>query len=125
MSAPFKVVVDTVDHGLVEVDEPSWCAIDEHPAGNHRSGIRHDGVRHAASINVPGYGRIEFLAANLTQFPFAEHGSRDVTVVVEIEGEHHEFDPAGLGDLAAAITAHALYGLLPLRDRLRALQEGE
>lgn len=124
MSAPHTVTVETLDHGPVVLEEPSWCVI-EHPAGNHRSGIRHDGVEHAASVDVPGRGRVEFLKANLTQFPFAEHGSRDVAVVVEIDGEHAEFSPAGLGDLAVAITAHALYGLLPLRDRLQALRESE
>lgn len=122
MNAPRTVTVQTLDHGDVVLDEPSWC-VAEHPAGNHRSGIRHDGVQHVAAVDVPGRGRVEFLAANLSQFPFAEHGSRDVKVVVEIDGEHPEFDPAGLGDLAAAITAHALYGLLPLRARLQALEE--
>ncbi|MFG2413325.1 DUF6907 domain-containing protein [Streptomyces goshikiensis] len=123
MSASRTVIVQTLDYGEVVLDEPSWCVV-EHPAGNHRSGIRHDGVQHAASVDVAGRGRVEFLRANLTQFPFAEHGSRDVTVAVEIDGEHHEFDPAGLGDLAAAITAHALYGLLPLRARLQSLSGG-
>lgn len=122
MTAPRTVIVQTLDHGPVALEEPSWCVI-EHPAGNHRSGIRHDGVEHAASVDVPGRGRVEFLTANLTQFPFAEHGSRNVKVVVEIDGEHPEFDSAGLGDLAAAITSHALHALLPLRARLQALEE--
>ncbi|MCX4780125.1 DUF6907 domain-containing protein [Streptomyces sp. NBC_01264] len=122
MTAPRTVIVETLDHGLVVLEEPSWCVVD-HPAGNHRSGIRHDGVQHAAVVEVEGR-RVELLRANLTQFPFSESGSRDVKVVVEIDGEHPEFDPAGLSDLAQAITAHALYGLLPLRDRLQALQEG-
>ncbi|MFD5508161.1 DUF6907 domain-containing protein [Streptomyces sp. NPDC127051] len=124
MSAPRTVTVQTLDHGLVVLEEPSWCVV-EHQAGNHRSGIRHDGVQHAASVNVPGHGRVEFLKANLTQFPFAEHGSRGVMVVVEIDGDHAEFDPAGLGDLAAAITEHALYGLLPLRRQLQVIRDGE
>lgn len=120
MNAPHTVTVQTLDHGPVVLEEPSWCVI-AHPDGNHRSGIRHDGVEHAASVEVAGRGRVEFLKANLTQFPFSEYGSREVTVVVEIDGEHAEFSPAGLSDLAQAITAHALYGLLPLRDRLQAL----
>lgn len=123
MSAPRRVTVQTLDYGPVVLDEPSWCVV-EHADGNHRSGIRHDGVEHAASVDVAGRGRIEFLKANLTQFPFAEYGSRDVRVVVEIDGEHPEFDAAGLGDLAASITAHVLYGLLPLRARLQSLSGG-
>lgn len=71
----------------------------------------------------PGTGRVPFLTAFLSQYPFAEHASRLVTVAVEIEGEHYEFDPAGLGDLAASITTHVLYGLLPLRARLQSLGE--
>ncbi|MFD5673694.1 DUF6907 domain-containing protein [Streptomyces sp. NPDC127040] len=122
MSAFHRVVVDTLDFGPIEIPEPSWCVI-EHPAGNHRSGIRHDGVQHSASVEMDGR-RLELFKANLQQYPFGS-GSRDVKVVVEIDGEHPEFDPAGLGDLAAAITAFALYGLLPLRDRLQALQQGE
>jgi len=121
VSAGRTVTVQTLDHGPVMLDEPSWCAV-EHRDGNHRSAIHHEGTEHAASIDVPGYGRVKFLTAFLSQFPFAEFGSRDVTVVVEIEGEHHEFGSAGLGDLAAALTSHALYGLLPLRKRLQALE---
>ncbi|MFJ9340226.1 DUF6907 domain-containing protein [Streptomyces sp. NPDC101733] len=116
------MTVQTLDHGPVTFPEPSWCAV-EHPDGNHRSGIHHEGTEHRASVDVPGFGRVEFLTAFLSQYPFAEHGDRGVSVAVEIEGEHHEFDPTGLGDLAAALTAHALYGLLPLRDRLQALRE--
>ncbi|MFK0217739.1 DUF6907 domain-containing protein [Streptomyces vinaceus] len=122
MSAPRTVIVQTLDHGPVVVVEPDWCVI-EHPDGNHRSGIRHDGIEQAATVDVPGHGRVSFLKANLCQFPFAEYSSRDVKVAVEIDGECPEFDSAGLGDLAAAITAHVLYGLLPLRARLQALQE--
>ncbi|MFF1413359.1 DUF6907 domain-containing protein [Streptomyces sp. NPDC058289] len=122
MSTPRTVAVETLDYGPIVLEEPSWCVVD-HPAGNHRSGIRHDGVQHTAVVDVDGR-RVELLRANLTQFPFSESGSRDVKVVVEIDGEHPEFDAAGLGDLAASITAHALYGLLPLRARLQSLQEG-
>ncbi|MER6252340.1 hypothetical protein ABT224_13370 [Streptomyces sp. NPDC001584] len=121
MSAPHTVTVQTLDHGPVVLVEPSWCVV-EHQDGNHRSGIRHDGVEHAASVNVPGYGRIDFLKANLQQFPFAEYSSRDVTVVVEIDGEHYEFDSDGLGDLASVIATHVLCGLLPLQARLQSLE---
>ncbi|GAA3255891.1 DUF6907 domain-containing protein [Streptomyces lavendulae] len=123
MSAPRTVTVQTLDHGDVTLAEPSWCVV-EHPAGNHRSGIHHEGAECAATVDLPGHGRIEFLKASLSQFPFAEYGSRDVTVAVEVEGECYEFDSARLGDLAAAITSHALSGLLPLRARLQSL-EGE
>ncbi|MFE3580545.1 DUF6907 domain-containing protein [Streptomyces vinaceus] len=123
MSAPRTVAVQTLDHGLVVLEEPSWC-VAVHPDGNHRSGIRHDGAEYAATVDVPGRGRVGFLKANLCQFPFAEYGSREITATVEIEGDYYEFDAAGLGDLAAAITSHVLYGLLPLRARLHALEGG-
>lgn len=123
MSAPRTVTVQTVDHGPVVLAEPSWCGI-EHRNGVHRADIHHQGTEHSASVDVPGHGRVSFLTAFLSQYPCAERASQAVTVAVEIEGEHYDFDPAGLGDLAAAITAHALYGLLPLRARLQAL-EGE
>ncbi|MCX4541443.1 hypothetical protein [Streptomyces sp. NBC_01565] len=124
MNAPHIVSVRTVDHGVVDLPEPSWCA-GGHRDDVNRADIHHEGTEHAASVDIPGTGRVPFLTAFLSQYPFAEHGSRRVTVAVEIEGEHIEFDPAGLGDLAAAITAHALYGLLPLRARLQSLQDGE
>ncbi|MCX5586046.1 DUF6907 domain-containing protein [Streptomyces erythrochromogenes] len=123
MSAPQIVTVRTVDHGLVDVPEPSWCSI-AHRDDIHRADIHHQGTEHSASVDVPGLGRVSFLTAFLSQYPLAEHASRAVTVAVEIEGEHYDFDPAALGDLAAAITAHALYGLLPLKARLQSL-EGE
>lgn len=118
------VTVRTVDHGVVDLPEPGWC-VKAHRDDVHRADIHHQGVEHAAKVDVPGTGRVSFLTAFLSQYPFAEHASRCVTVAVEIEGEHYEFDPAGLGDLAAAITSHVLYGLLPLRARLQSLQEGD
>ncbi|MEU6312361.1 hypothetical protein [Streptomyces sp. NPDC047014] len=123
MSAARAVTVQTLDHGPVEFVEPDWC-VAVHVDGNHRSGIRHDGVEYAAAVTTPEGARVEFLKANLQQFPFAEHGSRDVSVVVEIDGEHPEFDAAGLWDLASALTGYALHTLLPLREQLRAIQEG-
>ncbi|WP_371614777.1 hypothetical protein [Streptomyces sp. NBC_00454] len=123
MNAPYSITIQTKDHGPVVLPEPSWCA------GGHRDGvcradIHHEGTEHAATVDIPGTEPVRFLTAFLSQYPFAEHSSRRITVAVEIEGEHHEFDPAGLGDLAATITAHALYGLLPLRARLQSLQDG-
>ncbi|MFD9266819.1 DUF6907 domain-containing protein [Streptomyces goshikiensis] len=122
MSAPRIVSVRTVDHGVVDLPEPSWC-VKAHRDDVHRADIHHQGVEHAATVDVPGTGRVPFLTAFLSQYPFAEHASRRIVVAVEIEGEHYEFGPAGLGDLAASITSHVLYGLLPLRARLQSLQE--
>ena len=123
MSAPRIVSVRTVDHGVVDLPEPGWC-VEAHRDDVHRADIHHQGTEHAASVDVPGAGRVPFLTAFLSQYPFAEHARRRIAVAVEIEGEHYEFDPAGLGDLAAAITSHVLYGLLPLRARLQSLEGG-
>ncbi|MFB7781503.1 hypothetical protein ACFC1D_02160 [Streptomyces vinaceus] len=123
MSAPRIVSVRTIDHGVVDLPEPSWC-VKVHRDDVYRADIHHQGVEHAASVEVPGTGRVPFLTAFLSQYPFAEHASRRIAAAVEIEGEYYEFDPAGLGDLAAAITSHVLYGLLPLRARLQSLEGG-
>ncbi|MGW8506303.1 DUF6907 domain-containing protein [Streptomyces sp. CLCI03] len=124
MTAPRIVSVRTVDHGVVEVPEPSWCAI-AHRDDIHRADIHHQGVEQPATIHIPGTGDVTLLTAFLSQYPYSEHGHRGVWAAVEIEGEHYEFGPAGLGDLAATLTAHALYTLLPLRARLQSLQEDE
>ncbi|MFD3698518.1 DUF6907 domain-containing protein [Streptomyces sp. NPDC058646] len=125
MNAPRTVSVRTVDHGVVDLPEPSWC-LGIHSDDVHMADISHRGEELSASVDVPGYGRVPFLNAFLSQFPFSEFGNRGVTVAVEIEGEHHEFDPAGLGDVAAALTSHALFVLLPMRRQLRALlDEGQ
>jgi hypothetical protein len=116
------VTVQTLDHGPVVLVEPDWC-VAVHEDGNHRSGIRHDGVEYAAAVTTPDGEQIEFLRANLQQFPFSESGSRAVSVVVDINGDHPEFDPAGLWDLASTLTGYALHTLLPLREQLRAIEE--
>ncbi|MEU4950006.1 DUF6907 domain-containing protein [Streptomyces lavendulae] len=117
------VTLVTSDHGILTVPEPSWCR-GGHPARTARADIHHEGAEMSARVDVPGTGRVPFLTAFLSQYPFSENGSRRITVAVEIEGEHYEFDSAGLGDLAAAVTTHVLYGLLPLRARLQSLEEG-
>jgi hypothetical protein len=124
VSAPRTVTVQTLVDGPVTLPEPSWCR-GEHPAVERPADIRHEGEELSAIADTACHGRIPFLNAFLLQYPLAENTSRAVTVAVQIEGEHHEFDPVGLGDLAATITAHALYGLLPLRRQLRALLDEE
>ncbi|MFJ7207492.1 DUF6907 domain-containing protein [Streptomyces sp. NPDC098789] len=123
MSAGRTVTVQTSDHGTLAVPEPSWCR-GEHLSRTARADIHHEGEELSATVDVPGFGRVSFLTAFLSQYPFAESSGRGVTVAVEIEGEHHEFDPTSLANLAAAVTAHALYGLLPLRRQLQAIQGG-
>ncbi|MFF8264062.1 DUF6907 domain-containing protein [Streptomyces virginiae] len=122
MSAPHTITVRTVDYGPVDLPEPSWC-VKAHRDDIHRADIHHQGVEQPAVMHIPGRGDVPFLTAFLSQYPFAEHGDRGVWVAVEIEGEHYEFGPAGLGDLAATLTSHALYTLLPLRARLQSLSE--
>lgn len=121
MTAPRTVTVQTLVGGPVAILEPSWCR-SEHLAVERQADICHEGEELSAIVDTACHGRIPFLTAFLLQYPFSERGSRAVTVAVQIDGENHEFGPAGLGDLAATLTAHALYALLPLRARLQSLQ---
>lgn len=123
MSAPRTVTVQTADHGRLTIPEPAWCR-SPHDVRTARADIHHEGAEHAAIVDVPGFGPVRFLTAFLSQFPFSEFSERGVTVAVEIEGEHHEFGPAGLDVLADTIAAHVRTGLVPLRHRLQALLEG-
>ncbi|MFF3617713.1 DUF6907 domain-containing protein [Streptomyces sp. NPDC002467] len=122
MSAHRTVTVQTSDHGRLTIPEPVWCR-SSHSVRTARADIHHEGAEHAATVDVAGFGPVRFLTAFLSQYPFAEFSDRGVWVAVEIEGEHHEFDPAGLDGLAAAIAAHVRTGLMPLRHRLAALLE--
>ncbi|MFJ7154637.1 DUF6907 domain-containing protein [Streptomyces sp. NPDC101118] len=118
------VTVLTADHGPVTFPEPNWC-LGVHPDGGARADIHHQGAEQPGTFTVERYGRLEFLTAFLSQYPYAEIGSRRVTVAVDINGDHVEFNSGDLGDLAASLTAHALYTLLPLRARLQALEGDE
>lgn len=122
MTAGRTVTVQTSDHGWLTIPEPVWCR-SPHDVRTARADIHHEGAEHAATVDVAGCGPVRFLTAFLSQFPFAEHSDRGLCVAVEIEGEHCEFDPAGLDGLADALTAHIRTGLAPLRHRLAALLE--
>jgi len=72
VSAPRRITVDTIDHGRIEIDEPSWCIVDhgrERPG--YRADITHNGAPIAADVeSVRGTERI--LEACISWSPFAE-----------------------------------------------------
>lgn len=55
MSAPRIVSVRTVDHGVVDLPEPSWC-VKAHRDDVYRADIHHQGVECAAKVDVPVRG---------------------------------------------------------------------
>lgn len=74
MSASRTVTVDTVDYGLVELPEPSWCIghARELGAGTYRNDITHHSVRAKTWVQTETYGRENVLKTWVSWAPFAE-----------------------------------------------------
>lgn len=111
------VTLDTLDHGPVTLSEPGWCTGHSGHQPCHRADIAHTGTEHHFAFDGE-----QLLVAMLTQNPLAENQS-GVGVYVEQTDYTRTLDPAGLRQLAAALTVHAMH-LRTLADELAAIKAG-
>ncbi|MGW4022848.1 DUF6907 domain-containing protein [Streptomyces sp. NPDC005009] len=108
MSEPRTVTLPTLDHGLVTIPEPSWCA---GHTGDHPELLSDTG--HAGpDVSLTFRGQ-RIADACLTQSPFAEATTRAPQISVSLIGK--SLDPAGVYELAATLDGYA--------DRLRTLAD--
>ncbi|TXS30743.1 hypothetical protein EAO71_20330 [Streptomyces sp. ms191] len=111
------VTLPTTDHGDVTVPEPRWCTGHAVHRVGDRTGINHTGPEHRFA-----FGDSVLMIAMLSQYPCAEHASRDTGVYVEQTGYAATLDPTRLRHLAAALTVHAMH-LRTLAEQLAAIEE--
>lgn len=103
MSAPRIVHIDTLDHDLVTVRCPQWCNGTEHEAGGYRVDISHTSDDTDFTVDTDR-GTVLLLSLSLEQRPFVEGApGTGVFVNVEINGDWHPHDVAGLDRLAARL----------------------
>lgn len=97
-----RIRVDTRDHGPVNVSCPPWCTSDGHPDGIHRVDIGHHGPEVSITVDTV-HGPRELLTFALTQYPFSEKppGTGVFVATHLLDGDHYDFDVAGLERLAA------------------------
>ena len=102
------IVIDTVDHGPVEFDEPSWCVGHGTELGNivFRDEITHNSVRVKAGATTEMYGRLPMMHCRISWAPFTELVPV-VTVVLDVEG-----------DFPAEDVSHVMQGLADCIRRL-------
>jgi hypothetical protein len=96
------ITVNTLDYGPVTLPCPPWCTQITHEDGGNRGDICHLGPATVVTVNSPS-GPRELLTMFLSQWPYglSAPGS-DVYVAVHLaDGDHPEFDVAGLEGLTA------------------------
>ncbi|MFE5296421.1 DUF6907 domain-containing protein [Streptomyces sp. NPDC056632] len=114
------VEVSTTDHGTVGFTCPPWCVGHTEHQPCFREDISHTGPEHAFAFEGS-----TLLVAMLTQSPYAADADlRRAGVHVEQTGYWATLDYAGLRQLAAALTVHAMH-LRTLADELAAIRAGE
>ncbi|MFF7200499.1 DUF6907 domain-containing protein [Streptomyces sp. NPDC008141] len=113
------ITVQTHDHGPVIVREPSWC-LGDHPDGGNRSDITHTG----RMVQLTLGGQTMLASAQLAQWPYSVR-SRVPFVAVEFADGEHEYDPAELQALSAALTEFASITLPLVGDLLQLAIETE
>ncbi|KIF69230.1 hypothetical protein HY68_12560 [Streptomyces sp. AcH 505] len=102
MTAPRTVTVQTLDHGLITIPEPSWCVGHGVEPPQLRVDTGHSGPEHDAEWN--GY---HFAWAALSQDPFRIKGSQGVGVVVELGGLQNRLEPNELHQVASVLVDYA------------------
>lgn len=102
------IVIDTVDHGPVELDEPGWCVGHGAELGNltFRDDITHNSVRVKAGATTEAHGWLPMMAARISWAPFRELVPV-VSVVLDVE---HDFP--------AEDASHVMQGLADCIKRL-------
>ncbi|MFF3912701.1 DUF6907 domain-containing protein [Streptomyces sp. NPDC001852] len=112
------IVVDTLDAGPVEVEEPSWCLGHEGWPLGYRADITHNGPAVTAEVEA-ARGTVNFLEAHVTWAPFGEL-AREPYPLAYVEGlEPATVDAAELRMVAARLAVYADR----LRDMARQLED--
>ncbi|WP_328620706.1 DUF6907 domain-containing protein [Streptomyces sp. NBC_00354] len=117
MTSPRTITVPTIDHGLLTLTCPAWCAGHDTRLPQYQADLSHTGPEHAFRFDGD-----QLFKAMLTQYPFGS-GSRETGLYVEEAGFARTLDPAGLRQLAATLTVHAVH-LRTLAGQLDALLHG-
>ncbi|MFF4847980.1 DUF6907 domain-containing protein [Streptomyces sp. NPDC001194] len=93
----------TVDHGLITLTCPAWCTQHDIRLPQYKADLSHTGPEHIFRFDGD-----ELFRAMLTQYPFGS-GSRETGLYIEEGGFARTLDPAGLRQLAATLTVHAVH----------------
>lgn len=112
------VTVPTLDHGLVVMPEPAWCAGHTEDQPELLCDTGHIGARHTMTFEG-----LELASAALVQDPFVEHSGRTIRAVVELGDLAHGLTPGELDGLAAVLVDYAAT-LRHLARQLSALRTG-
>lgn len=99
------VTVETVDHGPVQLAEPSWC-VAAHVDVKYRADIEHQGADVPAFIDTPCHGQVPTLTASFVQRPFSERDRRPL-VALDLGDDWHEMAAPDLDAAAAVLVEHA------------------
>lgn len=86
--SPRTVVIDTVDHGRVELDEPAWCVGHGAELGRdvYRDDVTHNSVRVKAGAVTESLGWLPMLTAYVSWAPFRELVPV-ISLVLDAEGD--------------------------------------
>lgn len=102
------IVLNTLDHGLVELDEPSWCVGHGLEMGRpvYRHDLTHNSVRVKAGAVTEAHGWVPMMNAQISWAPFVELVP---VVTLELSVQH---------DFPAEDVAHVVQGLADCIKRL-------
>ncbi|MFI1376877.1 DUF6907 domain-containing protein [Streptomyces longwoodensis] len=122
MSEPQKVVLHTVDHGRVELDEPAWCIGHGAEMGRevHRDDITHNSVRVKAGAVTEADEWLPMLTAHVSWAPFRELVPV-ISLVLDVEGDYPAEDGRHIAEglrLAATRIEQVATEALRLRSEL-------
>lgn len=117
------VTLQTADHGLVTLEEPSWCCGHaDHRPDSYRADILHSGPDVALTFHGHDIGDAALVQSPFSTIEIPELCSSTPGVSVSLLGL--TLNPVQLYDLAATLDRHADQ-LRDLADQLHALLTGE
>lgn len=88
MTAPRTVTINTIDHGTVDLPEPTWCTGHGWQPNPYLADVTHYSVPVKAAAMTESHGRVDVLVARISHSPYAveqpePHPVLAVTVDIE------------------------------------------
>ncbi len=102
------VVIDTVDHGKVELPEPAWCTGHGWQPNPCLADVTHNSVPVKATAMTEGHGLVQLMRARLSHAPYAvlqpePHPLVSVHLDIDLD-----LDPADIRKVTQGLRAAAM-----------------
>ncbi|MFF3911561.1 DUF6907 domain-containing protein [Streptomyces sp. NPDC001848] len=102
------LVIDTVDHGPVEIPEPRWCTGHGWQPNPYLADVTHYSVPVKATAATERHGLVEVMVARISHAPYGVEEPEPYPVVSVALDVHHDFPAEDIDQVARGLRVAAM-----------------